>query len=301
MMTGAVVVSWRDVDVTQRALKSIAESTPAFDRVVCVAQELTGEQLMILRSAAPGVTIDVVERNLGYSGAANRGVDQLVAAGCDWVMLVNNDATIDPGALAACLAAASRDHRVAVVGPAVAFADEPEKLWYGGGVFHPIWGYTRHRGLGAPANQPPATAYTGYVPGCCALVSAAAWKQIGPYRDDYFMYCEDVEWCQRARDAGLAVMYVGEVLCWHAVSVSAAQRGSLALSPTSAYYLSRNSMRLAIETPTGLRRASRVVGVVAMWAANARRLKGAPRKTARAYVAGLRDGFAARMGPRTAS
>jgi GT2 family glycosyltransferase len=298
---GAVVVSWRDAEVTQRALKSIDEATPGFDSVVCVAQELTGEQLMVLRSAAPNATIDVVETNLGYSGAANRGVDRLVAEGCDWVMLVNNDATIDPRALATCLAAASRDSSVAVVGPAVAFADEPEKLWYGGGVFNPIFGFTRHRGLGSPTKRPPATSRTGYVPGCCALVSAAAWKAIGSYRDDYFMYFEDVEWCQRARRAGWSCLYLGEVLCWHAVSVSAARRGSLALAPTSAYFLSRNSMRFAIETANPVLRVTRVVGVAAMWVANARRLEGAPPTTARAYATGLRDAFAGRMGPRGAS
>jgi GT2 family glycosyltransferase len=298
---GAVVVSWRDAEVTVHALRSIAEATPGFDTVVCVAQELTGEQLTVLRSAAPNVVLDVVDSNLGYSGAANRGVDQVVAAGCDWVMLVNNDATIDPRALEVCLAAASREPRVAVIGPAVAFADEPEKLWYGGGIFNPIWGFTRHRGLGSPAKRPPATSRTGYVPGCCALLSAAAWKAIGPYRDDYFMYCEDVEWCQRARAAGWSCLYLGEVLCWHAVSVSAAQRGSLSLAPTSAYYLSRNSMRFAIETPNPVLRVARVAGTAAMWAANARRLKGAPPKTAHAYATGLRDAVACRMGPRAAA
>jgi len=299
--TGAVVVSWRDAELTQRALKSIEESTPGFDSIVCVAQELTAEQIMVLRSAAPNVVVDVVERNLGYSGAANRGVDRLVAEGCDWVMLVNNDATIDSRALAECLSAARRAPDVAVIGPAVAFADEPEKLWYGGGIFNPIWGFTRHRGLGAPSKRPPATSRTGYVPGCCALVSGAAWKAIGPYRDDYFMYGEDVEWCHRARVAGWSCSYLGEVLCWHAVSVSAAQRGSLSLSPTSAYYLSRNSMRFAIETPNPVLRATRVAGVAAMWAFNSRRLTGAPRTTARAYAAGLRDAFVGRMGPRAAS
>jgi GT2 family glycosyltransferase len=131
------------------------------------------------------------------------------------------------------------------------------------------------------------------------LISVEAWKEIGPYRDDYFMYCEDVEWCERARKAGWKCLYVGEVLCWHAGSATAATRGELSLTPTSAYYVGRNSMRFALETRNLALRASRIAGVATIWAAhNARRLRGAPPKTVQAYIEGLRDAFSGRMGPR---
>ena len=92
-----------------------------------------------------------------------------------------------------------------------------------------------------------------------------------------------------------------EVLCRHEGSATAGSKGELSLTTTSAYYLGRNSMRFAIETPSRALRASRIVGVATLTAAhNARRLRGAPRGSGRAYVEGIRDAFTRSMGPRAA-
>ncbi len=303
MKVGAVVVTWRDTEMTESALRSLLDGRPAFDTVVCIAQELTDAQTSHLQvTFGSRVAIDRVDTNLGYCTAANRGIDRLVAGGCDWVMTLNNDATIDPACVERCLSAAARERRVAIVGPAIAFTDRPERLWYGGGRLYSAVGLTRHVGLGAPTARTPATSLTDYVPGCCCLIAADAWRSIGRYRDDYFMYYEDVEWCDRARRAGWECLYVGEVLCRHAGSATAGAKGELTLTPTSAYYLGRNSMRFAMETSNRALRTARVAGVATLSAAhNARRLKGAPPRSARAYAEGVRDAFRGCMGPRSAT
>ncbi len=303
MKVGAVVVTWRDAAMTERALRSVLDAQPGFTDVVCVAQELTDAQQAQLRDAfGPRVDVDHIDANLGYCAAANRGINRLVAAGCDWVMTLNNDALIDPACLDRCLAAANRVERVAIVGPAVAFADASDRLWYGGGRFYSAVGLTRHDGLGASTQRPPPTGLTDYVPGCCCLIAAQAWQGVGAYREEYFMYFEDVEWCERARHAGWKCLYVGEVLCRHEGSATAGSKGELRLTQTSAYYLARNSMRFAIETPSRMLRASRVAGVATLTSAHyARRLRGAPPGSSRAYAAGIRDAFAGCMGPRAAS
>jgi GT2 family glycosyltransferase len=302
MNVGAVVITWRETTMTERAIRSLLEARPGFTEIVCIAQELTGAQLSQLRTAVGRrVDVDPVDANLGYCAAANRGLGRLLAAGCDWVMTLNNDAWIEPSCLGRCLAASSREDHVAIVGPAVAFADGSDRLWYGGGLFYSAVGLTRHRGLGASTSQPPPTALTDYVPGCCCLISTTAWQQVGAYREDYFMYYEDVEWCERARHAGWSCLYLGEVLCQHEGSATAGSRGELSLTPTSAYYLGRNSMRFAIETPNRIVRATRVAGVATLTAAhNARRLRGAAPGSGRAYAQGIRDAFTGSMGPHAA-
>ena len=36
-----------------------------------------------------------------------------------------------------------------------------------------------------------------------SVVGRAMLDAVGPMRDDYFLYCEEVEWCLRAKAAGL--------------------------------------------------------------------------------------------------
>ena len=114
------------------------------------------------------------------------------------------------------------------------------------------------------------------------------------------MYYDDTEWCQRARAAGWRCRYLGEVLCVHAVSASGGRRGSLGLSEDMAYYLARNPLRFALDTKGVVRRVSRVVGILTVYAVfNAwRTLRSRSPTIARAYLQGLADAVRAQMGPR---
>jgi GT2 family glycosyltransferase len=173
-------------------------------------------------------------------------------------------------------------------------------LWFAGGSVSDWFAYPRHRGLLQPAASSPPSSDVGYLATCCALVSSAAFRAIGPFREDYFMYYDDTEWCQRARAAGWRCRYLGEVLCAHAVSASGGDRGSLGLTENMAYYLARNPLRFALETRELLRRITRVAGILVVYGGfNAWRiLKSRQRAIAVAYLQGLRDAARGRMGPR---
>jgi GT2 family glycosyltransferase len=114
------------------------------------------------------------------------------------------------------------------------------------------------------------------------------------------MYYDDAEWCQRVRAAGWTCRYLGEVLCVHAVSASSGRRGSLGLSENMAYYLARNPMRFALETEGTIRRISRVIGLLTVYALfNAwRTLRSRSPAIAQAYVQGVVDAVRGQMGVR---
>jgi GT2 family glycosyltransferase len=298
-----VVVAWRECDITIEALRSLAHMQPAPDALVCVVQQFTEAELAQLESQAPpGTSVIALDDNVGFCSAANLGMRHAVDDAADWVLLLNNDARVSRDCLAVCLDEATSQERVAIVGPAISFTDLPQQLWYAGGRHSHRFAFTQHHGLRRAASSPPPSSDTDYIPGCCAMFSAVAWRDVGPFRDDFFMYYEDAEWGARARAAGWRLRYVGSVLCEHAVGVSSQQRGSLGLSENTAYYLARNPLRYALDTPSAALRASRVMGLMVVWNAyNAWRvLQSRKLAVGRAYVSGLRDAFAGRMGPRPA-
>jgi hypothetical protein len=283
------------------ALRSLASMTMRPDFIICVDNGSSAEQVSELRMGAPKdtVVIELVD-NMGVAEANNVGMEYAMEHDVDWTLFLNNDATVDPDCLARCLAEAMGSERIAVVGPAVTFADRPDVVWFAGGVVSDWFAFTRHRGLRQPTTALPPTSNTGYVSTCCALVSSVAWRAVGPFRADFFMYYDDTEWCQRARAAGWRCRYLGAVLCAHAVSGSSGHRGSLGLSENMAYYLARNPMRFALETKGVIRRVTRVAGLVTVWGAfNAwRMLRARSAAVAHAYVQGVGDGVRGRMGPR---
>jgi GT2 family glycosyltransferase len=301
MKTASLTVNWGSPRDTIEALRSLASMKHRLDVIICVDNGSAAEHVAELRKGIPenGVLIELAE-NTGVAAANNVGMECALANGADWTLFLNNDATVDPDCLDRCLAEATAIDRIAIVGPAVTFADQPDVLWFAGGRLSDWFAYSRHQGLNTSSASPPPTSDVGYVPTCCALISSAAWKSVGTFRADYFMYYDDTEWCQRARAAGWRVRYLGEVLCAHAVSASSGRRGSLGLSEDMAYYLARNPLRFALETQDTWRRVTRVLGLLTIWAGfNAwRTLQSRKPAIARAYVEGLVDAVRGRMGKR---
>src|SRR5262249_57564605 len=83
-------------------------------------------------AAAPGASLLRVPENLGFAGGHNLLVRQALDAGATHVMLLNNDAVVDPGCLEALVHAAAAP-RVGAVGAKVLAADDPGRLWLASG------------------------------------------------------------------------------------------------------------------------------------------------------------------------
>src|SRR5260370_34656621 len=98
----------------------------------------------------------------------------------------------------------------------------------------------------ASSADPPPSSDTGFVTGCCMLVSATAWREMGPFRADFFAYYEDAEWCQRVRAGGWRCRYIGEGLCIHRVRASSLEGGGLRLSEDIALYKARNPIPVCL-------------------------------------------------------
>jgi hypothetical protein len=295
-----VFVVWRSLGITLAAVRSLLESSVRLDPLICVAQELSQEDLALLAAAMPDGELITLEDNLGFAAAANLGIARAVEIGCTWVLIANNDAVIAATCVARCLDEAARHERTAVVSPAIAYSGRPDRLWFAGASQSRLFAVVWHRGIRSRADAPPPSSASDYIPSCTALMSIAAYADVGPMRDDYFMYFEDVEWGDRARRQGWQLRYLGEVLSHHEMGGSSEHGGSRVMSENTAYYMARNALRFALDSPSTRLRATRVFGALVIWTAyNLSRIRPAEWSTAgRALFQGLLDGWAGRMGRR---
>src|SRR5207302_875721 len=60
--------------------------------------------------------------------------------------------------------------------------------------------------------------------GAAMLVRRSAVDRIGGLDESFFVYVEDMEWCERMRDAGLRIRYTPEVTVVHHGNRSGEQR-----------------------------------------------------------------------------
>jgi len=150
--------------------------------------------------AAPGAELIAVPENLGFAGGANLGIRRALTAGADFVLLLNNDATVEPGCLGELLRVALGRERVAAVGAKVLAADDPARLWSAYGRLTYRAALVELVGHGEPDGPRfAAVLEVDWVPGCAMLLARTALEEVGLLDERFFAYHEDVDWCTAAR------------------------------------------------------------------------------------------------------
>jgi len=247
----AVIVHWSRAEDTLGCVAALGHE-PGVGIVVVDngAHEPIGPRLA---APAPGVTCVRNAENLGYAGGANTGIRVALEQGADVVLLLNDDARVQPGATAAALAVLDDDPRVAAVGAKVVTREDPGRLWLAWGRI--TWRQSLVGLVGADAPDGPAFADerdVEWIAGCSIWFRAAALGAIGLFDEEFFAYHEEVDWCARAREAGWRVVYAPSAVVTHTGRGTAGSRASIRIRK---YFGARNSILFARKHGTTAQRA----------------------------------------------
>ena len=235
MLVLAVVLSWNGREDTLACLESLRGV-----ETIVVDNGSEDGSADAVAERFPDVELIRAGVNLGFAGGNNVGIRRALDRGADWVVLVNNDATVADDLVAAVVAAAGRQPGAGALAGKVYVDDPPKVLWYAGGSFEPRVGYSgRVRGAGKRDDgSDDAEIDVDWGTGALLAVSREAIERVGLLDEELFAYLEDVDWCLRIRDAGLRVVFAPGLRAWHRVSASTGG----AASTTSLYYHCRNTL-----------------------------------------------------------
>ena len=148
------------------------------------------------------------------------------ASAAPYVLLLADDVTIAPEALAAFVEAFEARPNAGVAGALTYFADAPTRIWFAGGVVEPLLlGRAIHRGLDREDDGRWRTPdRVDFANGSCVFARRATVEAVGDFDEDYFTYWEDVDWCARAAAAGHEVWFVPGARVWHRVTPDTGDR-----------------------------------------------------------------------------
>jgi GT2 family glycosyltransferase len=239
-----VIVNWNGRHLLDACLASVFEQQPPADQVLVVDNGSTDGSLQHLRTKWPQVTALEAGANLGFSAGNNLGIRDALAAGAEYVLLLNNDAQLLPGALGELLAGlqdAGADAWAAA--PKILHRADPALIWSAGGRFHWWRGLSVDRGWGErDRGQYDRPELVEFANACCLLVRGRIFRDVGFLDEDYFMYFEDSELAARAGRTGARVAYRPAARVLHDVQGSS---GGTHGEPSAAalYYWTRNRRR----------------------------------------------------------
>jgi GT2 family glycosyltransferase len=293
----AVVLTWNGREDTLACLASLEAAPDRPDAIVLVDNGSSDGTADAVRERFPDVELVRSEENLGFAGGNNLGLERAGELGADHVLVLNNDAEVEPGGVRALVEEAARRPDAASLGSKILFAEPPDLIWFAGARFDPRAGYNG-RQLGYRERDDgryDAVHETDRACGAAMLVPRAVLDAVGGFDEELFLYSEDVEWSLRARRAGYRHYVVPASVVRHRVSAA----GGGESSPLTLYYGLRNTLVVCERyAPLGVvgtlrRRLVMLAAHLAQALRSSRRVAGV-----NAVVAGFRDALRGRLGQR---
>lgn len=176
------------------------------------------------------------DKNLGFAGGNNLALKEAKGKYC---LLINNDTEVPKGFLEPLVEKLETDEKCGCVSPKLIFHHTPDTMQYAGSFgFNIYTGRAFARGSKEKDNgQYNGIELTEMAHGAAMMFRSSLLKEIGLMAELYFLYYEEMDYCQRIKNAGYSIWYVGTSTVFHKESMSTGKN-----SPLKTYYLNRNRL-----------------------------------------------------------
>lgn len=174
--------------------------------------------------------------NLGFSGGNNIAIKKALDEKFDYILLLNNDTTVEPCFLSALVSAAENDRQIGIVTGKIYYYYQRDTIWSAGGTYNKATGFTVQFS-GADSEEFNTEKEITFATGCLMLIPSRVMAQVGLLDETYFLYSEDTDYCQRVLLAGYKMLYTPKSVIYHKVSASTGNR-----SPMQQRYMMRNNL-----------------------------------------------------------
>lgn len=239
-----VVLTWNGKEDILHCLPTLSRIRYPNWSCTVVDNASSDETVEAIYAAHPQQRVLVMEKNLGFCGGNNRGIQDALARGADYVLLLNNDTELHPDLLDELVRVADSDPTIGAVGTKNILMGDHSMVWGAYGELR----YDRDLVRLVGSRQPDGPEYRGlkdvdWVIGNGIMMSRRAVEAIGGFDESFFGYHEDVDWCERVRRAGFRVVYNGDAIIYH--QGFGAARPNAKMPFPVLYFLGRNSILFA--------------------------------------------------------
>ena len=218
-----IIVSFNTRSELEACLGSLVEHRPRTSHEIVVVDNASSDHTPeALRERWPGVRLIETGRNIGFAAANNLGIR---SSSGEFVLLLNSDTLVGPGAIDALVAQLQRSPDVAAAGPRIVDAHGKVELSFGRMISpltearQKLLTRLHERGVRLVNRHVERLTrtrhYPDWVSGACLMVRRNDAVAAGLLDERYFLYAEDVDFCAALRALGKQVLFVPEAEIVH--------------------------------------------------------------------------------------
>lgn len=224
------ICSWNTREDLHQCLSSLeAVRGEAEFEVIVIDNNSEDRSAEMVTEHFPWVRLFPQGHNLGFTGGHNFALKKRSAY---HAFLLNSDTVVHPGAFRTLLDFAAANPKAGMIGPKLLNPDgslqyscrtwpSPAAALFRNTLLGKIWPNNPFTRDYLMTNWPhDLSRSVDWVSGAAFLVRGEVIDEIGLMDEDYFMFCEDVDWCWRARKAGFDILYFPQSVITHAIGRS---------------------------------------------------------------------------------
>ena len=228
-LISVIIVNYNAGKELAGCVKFVAETESDLE-ILVVDNDSHDESIQQLRDRYEGeksLHILINNKNLGFAAACNQGSN---AASGDFFLYLNPDCIVEPTTIPILLQCFQNEPQAGMAGGLILNHDGSEQRGCRREIPTPWKSLVNSFGLKhlARINRkifsdfrldqeplPEKEIEVEAISGACMLVSRKAYKNVGPMDEEYFLHCEDLDWCMQFRQAGWKIMFVPRARLTH--------------------------------------------------------------------------------------
>ncbi len=235
-LTSIISINFNQPQITLEFLKSVKQHTGNCDvEVILVDNYSTEDHGDSFKSAFEDLIYIRSETNLGFAGGNNLAIRQ---AKGDYLLFLNNDTEITENLISVLTGELDANPSIGLISPLIVYHDNPQIIQYAG--FTEMNYITcRNRELGHldvnSGQYDNVSVETSFCHGAAMMCRAIDLVAVGVMEENYFLYYEELDWCEKFKRAGKKIWFTGNTKIFHKESISVGKE-----SPLKTYFMTRN-------------------------------------------------------------
>ncbi|MFO7974571.1 MAG: glycosyltransferase family 2 protein [Candidatus Hydrogenedentota bacterium] len=232
----AVVLTWNDYEMAQRCIASLRDNDYPNLEIILVDNGSGFDTVTPLKEAFPELHIVALDKNYGFTGGCNRGMEKALEEGADYVFLLNNDTIVATNAVRELVNEMEERPGAAMASALILNQDENKSIQtYRCNILRDRAWISSHDVNTEWSQEFAKTIETDFAPACAVMFRKAALEEVGLFDESLFTNWEDYDLCIRFADAGWKILVVGKAEVVHAHGMTTGLN-----SPFIIYYGLRN-------------------------------------------------------------
>jgi GT2 family glycosyltransferase len=230
-----VTINYNQVEVTCALLESLRKLTYPAVEVIVVDNHSKEDPTPVIGKRYPEVTLIVSGENLGFAGGNNLGIQ---ASNGKYLLFLNNDTEVDSGFLEPLVQFFETNPQAGAASSKLVYYNSGETIQYAGSTrINPFTGRSKRIGFLEKDHGQFSTKETELAHGAAMIVPRNVIDKVGMMPEFFFLYYEEVDWCESIKKAGYKIYIIPESKVYHKESMSIGKGSTL-----KTYYMTRNRL-----------------------------------------------------------